>query len=152
MARTPWNVLVYPYRETLDGALEYALLKRADAGFWQGVTGGGEGEETPLDAARREMHEETGLSPGAPFLQLDTVIPVSVTYFGCSHLWGEEVYVIPMYCFGAQADRRDLVLSREHTAYRWLGYERANRLLKHDGNKTALWELNQRLRGLGPRG
>ena len=152
MSRAPFNVLVYPYRKTADGEFEYALLKRSDAGFWQGVTGGGEDDEMPLETARRETYEETGMSPDAPFLQLDTVEPVRVTCFGCSYLWGEDVYVIPQYCFGVLAEDRELVLSREHTAYRWLRCEQADRLLTWDGNKTALWELDQRLRGRGPRG
>jgi dATP pyrophosphohydrolase len=152
MARAPFNVLVYLYRHADDGAIEYALLKRADAGFWQGVTGGGEGNETPLEAARRETYEETGIPPAASFLQLDTVEPVPVIYFGGSHLWGEEVYVIPQYAFGVRVEDRELTLSPEHTTYRWLRYEQADRMLKYDGNRTALWELNQRLKGCGPRG
>ena len=152
MARAPFNVLVYPYRMAGDDEFEYALLKRADAGFWQGVTGGGEDGETPLDTARRETYEETGISPDLPFMQLDTVEPIPVTFFSVSHLWGDDVYVIPQYCFGVLANRRELVLSHEHTEYRWLCYEEADRLLKWDGNKTALWELDRRLRGRGPRG
>ena len=152
MPRLPFNVLVYPYRRAGDDEFEYALLKRSDAGFWQGVTGGGEEDETALETARREAYEETGISPDAPFLQLDTVEPVPVTFFGCSHEWGEEVYVIPQVCFGVLADTGEIVLSPEHTEYRWLRYEQADLMLKWDGNKTALWELNQRLRGRGPRG
>ena len=152
MTRAPFNVLVYLYRRVGDGEFEYALLKRADAGFWQGVTGGGEGDETPSETARRETHEETGILPAAPFLQLDTVEPVPVTFFRDSHLWGEDVYVIPQYAFGVEVQDEELTLSPEHTAYRWLRYEEADRLLKYDGNRTALWELNQRLRGRGPRG
>ena len=152
MARAPFNVLVYLYCSVGDDDFEYALLKRADAGFWQGVTGGGEDDEVPLETARRETFEETGLSPNSSFLQLDTVEPVRVTEFGNSYLWGESVYVIPQYCFGVLADDRELVLSHEHTEYRWLGYKEAERLLKWDGNKTALWELDKRLRGRGPRG
>ena len=72
--------------------------------------------------------------------------------FGNSHLWGEAVYVIPQYGFGVQAEKKELVLSAEHTEYRWLQYEEAHQLLKYDGNKTALWELDTRLRGRGPRG
>ena len=152
MARAPFNVLVFPYRRVGGDEFEYALLKRSDAGFWSGVTGGGEDDETVLEAARRETFEETGISSDSIFLQLDTVEPVPVTYFGCSYLWGEDVYVISQYCFGVLADDRALVLSPEHTEYRWLRYEEADRLLKWDGNRTALWELNQRLVGRGPRG
>ena len=36
-------------------------MERADkTGFWQSVTGSVEGDETPLQAAIREVHEETG--------------------------------------------------------------------------------------------
>ncbi|MFN2132795.1 MAG: methyltransferase domain-containing protein [Anaerolineae bacterium] len=146
MARAPFNVQVYLYRRTGDDAFEYALLKRADLGFWQGVTGGGEDDETPIEAARRETREETGLSPAAPFLQLDTVEPIPAYHFGHSQLWGEDVYIVPQYAFGVEVKDEQLVLSPEHTAYRWLRYAEAYRLLEFDGNRTALWELNQRLR------
>jgi dATP pyrophosphohydrolase len=151
MVRAPLNVLVYPYLQVEEGTFEYALLRRADVGWWQGVTGGAEDDETPLQAARRETSEETGISPDAVFMQLDTVISVQVTYFGASHLWGDDLYVIPMYCFGVRAPNRQIVLSHEHSAVRWLPYEAAYGLAHFDGNKTALWELDRRLRGLGPR-
>jgi len=146
MARAPYNVLVYLYRRTGDGTFEYALFKRADLGFWQGVTGGGEDAETPIEAARRETREETGLSPVASFLQLDTVEPIPAYHFGHSQLWGEDVYIVPQYAFGVEVKDEQLILSPEHTAYRWLRYAEAYRLLEFDGNRTALWELNQRLR------
>ena len=95
MARAPFNVLVFPYRRADDDEFEYALLRRADAGFWQGISGGGEDDETPLETAKRETYEEAGLPSNSSFLQLDTVEPVPVTEFGDSHLWGEDVYVIP---------------------------------------------------------
>ncbi len=150
MARAPFQVLVYPYLQVDEAKFEYALLCRADEGWWQGVAGGGEDDETPLEAARRETYEETGIRD-APFLQLDTVFPVPVTTFSYSHIWSEDVYVIPQHCFGVRALDRQIVLSHEHTAYRWLSYEEAYRLARYDGNKTALWELDRRLRGLGPR-
>jgi dATP pyrophosphohydrolase len=74
-----------------------------------------------------------------------------VTEFNVGDLWGDEVYVIPQYCFGVLAKERQLTLSPEHTEYRWLRYDEADRLLKYDGNKTALWELDRKVRGLGPR-
>jgi dATP pyrophosphohydrolase len=150
VVRAPFNVLVYPYLQVGEGRFEYALLERADVGWWQGVTGGGEDEETPLEAARRETFEETGIS-GTEFLRLDTLIYVRVTYFGVSQIWGDDVYVIPMYCFGVRAPDRRIVLSHEHSSVRWLPYEAAHRRAHFDGNKTALWELDRKLRGLGPR-
>jgi dATP pyrophosphohydrolase len=152
MPRAPFQVLVYPYRKTQDGHFEYALLKRADQGFWQAIAGGGEDEETPLEAAKRETYEESGILPSSPFLQLDTIEPVPVTEFRDSYLWGDEVYVIPQYCFGVSAQHAQMILSHEHTAYIWLPYKEAHELLKYDGNKTALWELDKRLIGKGPRG
>ena len=73
MPRAPFQVLVFPYRKNLQNQFEFALLLRADEGFWQGIAGGGEDDETPLEAARRETFEETGIKPTSTFLQLDTV-------------------------------------------------------------------------------
>jgi len=151
MARAPFQVLVYPYRKVGDSEFEFALLRRSDAGWWQAIAGGGEDNETPLEAARRETREEAGISPTSHFLQLDTIEPVRVTEFKDSHLWGEDVYVIPQYCFGVLVQDGRITLSREHTDYQWLKYGEANDRLRYDSNRTALWELNQRLRGKGPR-
>lgn len=152
MSRAPFEVLVFLYARTPGANYEYALLRRADAGHWQGVAGGGEEGETPLEAARREAFEEAGIASDSLFLKLDAVESIRVTEFSDSHLWGDQVYVIPQYCFGAEVTDRCLLLSHEHTEYRWLPYDEALSLLTFDGNRTALWELNQRLKGRGPRG
>lgn len=152
MPRAPFNVLVFPYRQAQPGVFEYAIFRRADNGSWQGVAGGGEDDEAPLAAARREVWEETGIRAGERLLRLDTVEPIRVTEFGASHLWGEDVFVIPQYCFGLQADGEEIRLSHEHTRMEWLRFEAAEARLHYHGNQTALWELNQRLKGLGPRG
>lgn len=151
MARAPFQVLVYPYRRVYAGEFEYALLKRWDTGYWQAVAGAGEDNESILEAARRETYEETGISKDSFFLQLDTVEPIPVTEFRDSYLWGDSLYVIPQYCFGVFVAGGEIVLSREHTDFKWLKYEEAYSLLKYDGNKTALWELDRKVRGLGPR-
>ena len=152
MARAPYQVLIYPYRRMNDGSIEYALLKRIDDGLWQAITGGGEDQETPLEAARRETHEESGIPPTSPFLQLDTIESVPVIEFRNSAIWGEDIYVIPQYCFGVVVEDFEITISREHTEYKWVPYEEACQLLNFTGDKTALWELDKRLRGRGPRG
>jgi dATP pyrophosphohydrolase len=150
MARAPFQVLVFPYRRMGD-KFEFALLQRADDGYWQGIAGGGEDRETPLQAAIREVQEESGISPVATFVRLDTVSSVPATCFRDSHLWGEKVYVIPEYTFGVDAEGREIRLSAEHSAFGWFRFQEAEQKLRYDGNRTALWELHRRLLGLGPR-
>jgi dATP pyrophosphohydrolase len=152
MARAPFQILVYPYRRLGRDQIQYALFKRADEGWWQGIAGGGEDDEKPLEAARREIYEEAGIPPTCQLMKLDTIDSVPVISFRDSHLWGDTVYVIPQYCFGVEVREIRIKISREHTEYRWFSYEEALGLIKYDGNKTALWELDKRLKGKGPRG
>ena len=130
---------------------EFGLFKRADDGNWQGIAGGGEDRETPLQAAIRETQEESGIPPIATFVRLDTVSSVPVTCFTDSHLWGEDVYVIPEYAFEVHADGQEIRLSPEHSTFGWFSFTEAEQKLRYDGNRTALWELNRKLLSLGPR-
>jgi dATP pyrophosphohydrolase len=109
------------------------------------MAGGGEDGETSLDAVKREAWEEAGLPAHAQYVALDSMTTIPVLSVVGSFLWGRAVYVIPEYSFGVRADKPELALSQEHTEYRWVRYEEAQRLLKWDSNKTALWELDQRL-------
>lgn len=74
MPRAPFQVLILPYRAAGD-AFEFAVLARSDDGRWQGLAGGGEGSETPLEAARREALEEAGIPPDARFVELQAPAP-----------------------------------------------------------------------------
>ena len=146
MARAPFNVLVFPYRLLKHGT-EYAIFNRSDTeeAFWQGITGGGEDSETSIETAIRETWEESQIPKDSKFMQLDSFFSVPVTFFGDGHLWGKDKYVIPVYCFGVAVEDQKIVLSHEHTEFRWLAFEIATELLKFDNNRIALWELNQRL-------
>ncbi len=152
MTRAPFQVLVMPYRPSRAGDWEFALFHRSDIGCWQGIAGGGEDGETPLEAARREAFEEVGIPDTAALLPLDTTASIRVTVFRESETWGEDRFVVPEHAFGVRAEREEVILSSEHREVRWLPFAEAETLLRFDSNRTALWELNQRIRGLGPRG
>ena len=151
MPRAPFQILVFPFRPTPDGDWEYAIFRRSDLGWWQGIAGGGEDNETPLEAARRECAEEAGIPPASRFIALDTTASIKATWFRDSHHWGDR-YVIPEHAFGVECQPGfEPALSDEHAECRWLPYEDAEPLLRFDSNRTALWELNLRLRDIHAR-
>jgi dATP pyrophosphohydrolase len=149
--RAPFQILVIPYRRTPAG-LEFAVLRRRDAGWWQFVAGGGEDNESPMQAAERETREEIGTTADGTLLKLDSMATVPKDCFKVADSWGPDVYVIPEYCFAVEMRDNELVLSDEHTEARWVSYEDACSLLKWDSNRNALWELNERLKRRGHEG
>ena len=151
MPRAPFQVLVLPYRKTAE-AYEFAVLRRSDYACWQGIAGGGEDDETPGEAAKREAFEEAGLSAVGRLLPLQAACTVPVTFFRDSSSWDPALYVIPEHSFGVDCTGQALTLSDEHNAIEWLPYAEASAHFTYDSNRTALWELNQRLSGRGPRG
>ncbi|MCP1248790.1 NUDIX domain-containing protein [Gluconobacter oxydans] len=76
----PFQVLVLPFRKT-GSDTEYALFRRSDSGHWQAITGGGDGGETPLQATKREMQEESGLSADTPLFPLLACATIPVSHF-----------------------------------------------------------------------
>ena len=61
--------------------------------------------------------------------------------------WGQKTYVVPEHAFGIELDKKDKInLSHEHTSYKFVSYEEARKKLKYDSNKTALYELNERIK------
>ncbi|MEU6229754.1 NUDIX domain-containing protein [Streptomyces sp. NPDC047042] len=147
--RAAFQVLVLPYRQT-DTGLVYALFRRSDGAYWQGVAGGGEAGEEPLQAARREAAEEAGLVGDVEFLELDARATIPVVHVTGEFTWGPDVLVIPEFAFGVRVDTPELDLSGEHTEYGWFAFEAAMRAVQWDSNRTALWELDHRLRHGGP--
>jgi len=144
MPRAPFQVLAFPFCR-FNHSIEYAVFKRADAGYWQGIAGGGEDTETPLEAVQREAREEAGITDDAQFVSLVSCNTVPVIELAGSLMWGPDVLVVPEHCFGIKVANKRLTISREHSTYQWAPYETARSLLKWDSNKNALWELNYRL-------
>ena len=151
MPRAPFQVLVLPYRKVGD-TFEFAVFHRSDYACWQGVAGGGEDDEVPPEAAKREAFEEAKIPMTCRFLPLQAADTVPVTFFKDTGTWESALYVIPQHFFGVDCTGQALTLSDEHDAAEWLPYAEASARFTYDSNRTALWELNRRLRGLGPGG
>lgn len=135
-----------PFRRTATG-LEFAVFRRSDAGWWQFVAGGGEDQETPLEAAEREMREETGIPVEGQLLELDFLSKVPASEFAAARVWGPAVREVPEHWFAADVGTQQVTLSREHTEVRWVPHDEACRLLKWDSGRTALSELLNRASG-----
>ncbi len=143
--RAAFNVLVLPYRKR-GQEIAFCLFQRADLGIWQFVAGGGEEGEDFLTAAKRESHEEGGISYDSKYISLETMGHVSADNFSprARAHWGKK-YVIPVYTFAVEATAA-IRIGREHTQYRWCNYDEARESLRFDLDKTALYELNERLK------
>jgi len=144
MPRAPFNVLVIPYR--LSGATpEFAVLhRRPPSKMWQFIAGGGEDDETPELAARREAFEEGGIIETSGWIQLDSVASIPRTAFPEAP-WPDGIYVVPEYSFAVEIGNAELILSQEHDGWGWCRYEQAAEILTWDSNRVALWELYERL-------
>jgi dATP pyrophosphohydrolase len=146
MGRAPFQILVLPFRRTESNGFEFAVLRRSDEAYWQGVAGGGEMGESILQAARREALEEAGIPPTVPFYLLKTRDTVPVYSFKARDEWPADTYVVPQHFFTCDLTGLDVTLSDEHTDVRWATYDEASELLRYDSNKNALWEIAERLR------
>jgi 8-oxo-dGTP pyrophosphatase MutT (NUDIX family) len=126
---------VYPFRKAGD-RVEFLLLKRSEGcrlgGTWQAVHGRVEPGETAVAAALRELHEETALRP-VGFWQLEYVN----TFYMAS---ADAILICP--CFAAEiAAAAQIVLSNEHTAYRWKPFEEVLREYMWPGQRRAVREV-----------
>ena len=80
MARAPFQVIVIPFVRAPSLEASYGIFKRRTHDMWQAISGGGEDFEAPLEAAIREVLEETGITgrDGWVCLQSRASIPTSV--------------------------------------------------------------------------
>ena len=142
--RKPKQVLVFLYRKNENNIYEYCIFYRKKLQFWQGLSGGVEDDETLIETVKREILEETGVRVNDIY-QLSTISSIPVVDVTGEFLWGKDIYVVPEYSFGVFIDDYNIQLSSEHKKYKWCLFDEAYEKLKFDSNKTALWELNQRL-------
>lgn len=105
------------------------VLKRSkkDGGFWQTITGTIEKDENLLDAARREIKEETSIKD-------------IKSEFGPIHYFtwkkGKDDVIEVVFLF--YTDKRKVILSEEHTKYKWLSASEAVEIVKTENNKLSI--------------
>jgi dATP pyrophosphohydrolase len=137
-------VLVYLYRRS--AGLEFLLLRRTEqwGGFWQGVSGAPEWEETDLEGAVREVLEETGYSVASGICAIDVRYALrreeDPDGDRWEHLYGPDVLAIPeeVYVAEVPADVDPVLAPAEHDEYRWCSFDEALELLRWPNNRDAL--------------
>lgn len=102
--------------------------------FWQPVTGSVEPGEPVEIAAKRELVEETGMSPRAPLRPVSEPFDFT-SRFGPAREFSFWITVEP-------SERNRVRLDpHEHTDFQWVTAERAFDLLKYESNKKVLKEI-----------
>lgn len=133
----PWHVVEVWLAVPTPSGPEALMLRRTPegGGFWQGVSGRVEpGDATYLEAAFRELREETGLGPeGASVVDLartmDFVGPVSRRWF---RKWGVGL-LLP-----GGTGPGEVTLSDEHDRVALMSFAAAVRVLTYAGQVTEL--------------
>ena len=143
MQRREFQVLVFPFRKCGKASYQYAIFKRKDSEYWQAIAGGGNSGESFLEAAKKEAMEEGGIAGSYDYFVLETINSVAIHHF--TEPTPEGKYVINEHCFAVDCAETEIVLSPEHSEYRWADYKTAEKMLHWDSNRTALWELDQRI-------
>lgn len=141
--KRPESVLVVIY--TNHGEV-LRLCRREPAGFWQSVTGSLKWDETPLQAAIREVREEAGLLADAGLT--DTGI---VNRYPIHPAWrakfAPDVTENTEYVFSLQLPAIDAVRlnPQEHVEYRWLPRAEAAALASSRTDQEAILKLAPKL-------
>lgn len=144
--RAPFQVLIIPYK-IINKNILYGVFLRNKPKVWQFVSGGGEDAELPIEAAVRELREETSISVDKErLMRLDTLSSIPVVNITGEFTWGKDIFIVPEHTFAVNVDGYTITISDEHQEVAWLEYDKAKELLKYDSNKTALWELNEKLK------
>lgn len=163
--KIPISVLVVMY--SANG--KFLLIERADkSGYWQSVTGSLDAwDEAPLEAAVRELLEETGFRANAdPSLGLKDLTyqqlcqphvlrpwPHSLQYEifeHWRHRYGEDVTHNTEHWFFVCLDDHEQpqLAANEHVGFAWLAAQEAADRCFSPNNAQAILELSRRLQSL----
>jgi len=143
MFKTPISALVLIH--TTD--LRVLIMERADKkGFWQSVTGSLEQGETPLQAAIREVLEETGLDTTQYDLQDWQVSNVYEIYPHWRYRYAPGITHNTEHLFGLTLPKSLPIklAPDEHVQYEWVDWREAAKRVFSWTNVDALKRLGER--------
>ena len=137
--KIPVSVLVVVHQS--DG--QVLLIERADhPGYWQSVTGSVDRDDEPLElAARREVHEETGIAGGT--LRDWRLANVYEIYPVWRHRYASGITHNTEHVFGltVPAGTPVTLSPREHLRYQWLPWREAADRCFSPSNAEAILQL-----------
>ena len=130
------TVAVYVIRQTDDGPQLLQLRRVPDddafPSTWQTIYGHVQAGEHAADAARRELHEETGFTP-ARFFQVEFIETIYARD-------DDSVCLVPV--FGAEVACTAVpVLNGEHDAFRWVAVPDVDTCFLWRSQREAVWAL-----------
>ena len=143
MFKTPVSALVLIHTNDL----QVLIMERADKkGFWQSVTGSLELGETPLQAAIREVHEETGLDAMQYDLQDWQASNIYEIYPHWRHRYAPDVTHNTEHLFGLTLPTilPIKMAPDEHVQYEWVDWREAAKRVFSWTNIEALSKLGER--------
>jgi dATP pyrophosphohydrolase len=116
-----------------NGKLEFLLLKRSPEQYypniWQMVSGKIKENETAFNTALREIKEETNLTP-----EKFWVAPTVNSFYAPDK---DYICLLPVFAAKVKYDC-EVILSKEHSEYRWVSPEEAKNLLAWDGQRKSV--------------
>jgi dATP pyrophosphohydrolase len=147
--KTPVSVLVVIHTPALDVLL---LERAAHPGFWQSVTGSLEAGETPLQAAVREVAEETGIVCATTDLRDWRLSNRFEIFPQWRARYADGVTHNVEHVFSLCAPERPIALAPdEHLGWRWLPWREAAAACFSWTNRDAILMLGLRAGSSIPR-
>ncbi len=149
--RRPDKIIVYLYRRPNLDTVEYLLMRRAPTGksgaIWQTVVGSARWGERLVEAARREVYEETGLTRLQGIMAIGYAFAFDFTFAQSSY--APHVNRIYNTVFASEVvSDKPVFLSEEHTEYGWFRYEEALERTHWPEEREALLRLHPLLNGI----